>query len=202
MIRLPAPLLCRQFGIGRITPLIWSHSVTWKGAFLQASEWLEVPGVVDVFSVSACINNNFAEYITDWKHTGYRLFDSPELIREVAAAHQLIQKPRSSSTTKPSPLSFIMVDGVILNRDKSIETRIVVPIHKQVAGFDVVTFPAGNAPECSPLSCNGLAKDLPTNAHCLFAIAREAARLLNSGAFTECEPGPYRVGAVCSVDRP
>ena len=87
LIKLPARLFCSQFGIGRITPLIWSHSVTWKGAsFKRPNGW--TPRVVDVFSVSACINSNFAEYIADWKHNGYRLFDSPELIREVAAAHQ------------------------------------------------------------------------------------------------------------------
>jgi len=69
-------------------------------------------------------------------------------------------------------------------------------------GFDVVTFTAGNLPEHSPLSCNGLAENLPTNSHCLFDMFAEAETSLNSGRFEECEPGPYRIFAVFSVDWP
>jgi hypothetical protein len=47
----------------------------------------------------------------------------------------------------------------------------------------------------SPLSCNSLAKDLSTNAHCLFTTAEEAAMHLENGDFEESEPGPYRIYA-------
>jgi hypothetical protein len=52
-------------------------------------EWMNAPNVVDVFSVSGCVNDEFADYIPDWKHNGYWFFDSPDLIREVAAAHNV-----------------------------------------------------------------------------------------------------------------
>jgi Tn3 transposase DDE domain len=61
----------------------------------------------------------------------------------------------------------------------SFETNIVPPSLKRLEGFDVITFFAGNSPECSPLSCNSLAEELPTNHHCLFATFDEAEKHLN-----------------------
>jgi hypothetical protein len=66
----------------------------------------------------------------------------------------------------------------------------------------VVTFWAGNAPEHSPLSCNSIAEDVPTNSHCLLATFEEAETALNKGVFEDGEPGPYRIFAVYSVDWP
>ena len=51
--------------------------------------------------------------------------------------------------------------------ESSLPTDIIPPQEKVLEGFDVVTFYAKNAPECSPLSCNGIAKEIRTNQHCL-----------------------------------
>jgi hypothetical protein len=67
-------------------------------------------------------------------------------------------------------------------------------------GFDVVTFFAKGAPECSPLSCNSMAEHMATNSHCLFDSFDEAEARLGSGEFNNCEPGPYRIFAVYSAD--
>jgi hypothetical protein len=42
--------------------------------------------------------------------------------------------------------------------EPSLPTNVVPPQEKVLEGFDVVTFYAKNAPECSPLSCNGMLK--------------------------------------------
>ena len=47
-------------------------------------DWLKAPLVTDVYSVSGCISEDFADYIEYCKHNGYRLFDSPEIICGVA----------------------------------------------------------------------------------------------------------------------
>jgi hypothetical protein len=86
--------------------------------------------------------------------------------------------------------------------EQSFVTNVSVPLQKQLEGFDVVTFWARNAPECSPLSCNSLAGEIPTNVHCLMNSFEEAEAALNGGAFENCEPGPYRIMAVYSVDWP
>jgi hypothetical protein len=70
---------------------------------------------------------------------------------------------------------------------------------KALEGFDVTTFAAGTSPECSPLSCNGLAGSLSTNKHCLFGTFDEAKDALEKGDFLNCERGPYRIVAVYSV---
>jgi hypothetical protein len=46
--------------------------------------WLEARQVVDVYSVSSCVSKDFTEYIKYWKHNGYWIFDSPEIIQSVA----------------------------------------------------------------------------------------------------------------------
>jgi hypothetical protein len=50
---------------------------------------LGLTGVVDIYSVSDCVNDNFAEYVNYWKHNGYWFFDSPELIRQVARENSI-----------------------------------------------------------------------------------------------------------------
>jgi hypothetical protein len=45
-------------------------------------EWL--PQVSSIYSVSGCISTDFADYIQFWGHDGYWLFDSPEVIVDLA----------------------------------------------------------------------------------------------------------------------
>ena len=52
---------------------------------VKRPEWLDAEKVVDIYSVSGCFSGDFAEYINYWRHNGYWLFDSPQVIREVAA---------------------------------------------------------------------------------------------------------------------
>ena len=49
-------------------------------------EWLEVPSVDDIYSVSRCVSRDFADYINYWKHNGYWLFDSIDVIRRLAVS--------------------------------------------------------------------------------------------------------------------
>jgi hypothetical protein len=44
----------------------------------RTPDWLGAPHVIDVYSVSGCISENFADYIQYWRHNGYWLFDSPD----------------------------------------------------------------------------------------------------------------------------
>jgi hypothetical protein len=166
----------------------------------EQPKWLNATKVVDVFSVCSCVNEDFADYISDWKHNGYWLFDSPDVIREVASAHLIELQGTKLFYYEADPLELHNGQWRDFSPEESIRTRVIEPGDKRLEGFDVVSFRMGNAPEHSPLSCNGLAKDLPTNAHCLFATREEARMRLESGAFDGSEPGPYRIYAVFSVD--
>lgn len=60
-------------------------------------------------------------------------------------------------------------------------------------GWDVVSRSTGQTFECSPLSCNLMAMDFPTNRFCLFAEFGSARELALSADNRGCEPGPYHV---------
>jgi hypothetical protein len=163
---------------------------------------LGLPSVDDVYSVGCCVNDDFADYIDYWKHNGYWLFDSPQIIQAVAQEGSIDLHGTKLFYYEAHVMEFIGDVWRPYSPDPSIATNVLQPSEKRLEGFDVVTFYCGTAPECSPLSCNGLAKDLRTNSHCLFDSFDEAERSLNSGKFKGAEPGPYRIFAVYSVDWP
>src|SRR5262249_10854815 len=83
--------------------------------------------------------------------------------------------------------------------EESFATNVRRPSAATLEGFDVATFNAGTAAECSPLSCNGVGAELAVNSHCLLPTLEAAIRALDEGRFENSEPGPYRVIAVHSV---
>lgn len=52
------------------------------------------------------------------------------------------------------------------------------------------------SPECSPLSCCAMAKEMSVNEHCLFRTFAEAKGAIDGGGLNYSEPGPFRVFAV------
>ena len=59
-------------------------------------------------------------------------------------------------------------------------------------GYDVVSRSGTSFFECSPLSCNYLAKEIDTNSYCLVRELDDALALALS-AESRWEPGPYYV---------
>jgi len=161
-----------------------------------------MPAVVDIYSVSDCVNENFAGYINFWKHNGFWLFDSPSNIREVAKEAGVDLSGTQLFYFEAHEMEFNGTQWRPFAPETGVMTEISLPAQKKLEGFDVVTFYARNSPECSPLSCNGLGESLPTNEHCLFESFEVAKSQLDAGSFNECEPGPYRIYAVYSVDWP
>ena len=168
----------------------------------RTPDWLGAPQVIDIYSVSGCISEDFAGFINYWKHNGYWLFDSPDVIKSVAK--------ENSASLQGTSLFYYEVYEKEFDGEKwrpyapepSFQTGVVPPPRKQLEGFDVVTFSGGTSPECSPLSCNSLAKHLSTNVHCLFDSFHEAETNIENRSFSKCEPGPYRIFSVYSVDWP
>lgn len=167
-------------------------------------DWLKADRVVDVFSVSNCVSDDFADYINYWKHNGYWLFDSPETIRELAKENTLdltntrlfyyevyeLEYDEKGKLWKP------------FGPEPSFKTEISQPEKRHLEGYDVVNFYVHSSPECSPLSCNSLASEVETNVHCLLPSFDMAKQLLDKGKFDNSEPGPYRIFAVYSVQWP
>ena len=164
-------------------------------------DWITTEKVIDVYSVSGCISENFEDYIHYWKHNGFWFFDSAGVVAEVAK-----EARASLAGTK---LFYYEVHENEFNQEErrwqpftpeeSSETNVATPVERRLEGYDVVSFSAHTSPECSPLSCNNLAESLPVNDHCLFSSFEEACRAVEDGAFTDGEPGPLRIYAVYSV---
>ena len=161
---------------------------------------LTIPTAKDVYSLSGCVNDDFADYIQYWKHNGYWLFDSPDIIRQVAQEHSYSLDGTVLFYYEVHGQQFDGKDWKAFSPDASVTTNVVAPAQKILSGFDVVTFFAGNAPECSPLSCNAIAREIASNEHCLLNTFEDAYHSLTHGAFKDAEPGPYRIFAVYKVD--
>jgi hypothetical protein len=167
-------------------------------------DWLRADGVTDIYSLSRCVSEDFADYINFWKHNGYWLFDSPRIIEEIA-------RDEGIDLSEATLFYYEAYDDeygedtktwAAFSPEPAFVTNVQAPRAKRLEGFDVVTFFAHTTPECSPLSCNLLATDLPVNEHCLFHTLAEAREALESGAFNDSEPGPYRIFAVYTIQAP
>lgn len=163
-------------------------------------DWLKAPNVVDIYSVCDCVSKNFADYIKFWKHNGYWFFDSPEIIRHVAAENSLELEGTSLFYYEAYEMEFDGERWSPWSPDPSFVTNVLLPSRKQLEGFDVVNFTARTSPECSGLACTNLADELGTNNHRLFASFDDAKAKVSNGSFNESEPGPYRIFGVYSMD--
>ncbi len=165
-------------------------------------EGLGLPNVSDLYSVSGCISENFADYIHYWKHNGYWLYNSPGIIQAIARENSIDLGGTSLFFYEVYEKQFDETGWCEFSPEASLPTNVIASSAKKLEGFDVVTFYAGASPECSPLSCNGLARGVPTNAHCLLESLEGAMTHLAGGSFKESEPGPYRIFAVYSLNWP
>ncbi len=176
----------------------------------QSDAWLKhmkAPLSLDVYSVGSCVNDDFADYVSYWKHNGSWFFDSPAVIQEVSREHSISLDHTLLFFYEVYEFEF--QDGKWRSfspgDDKwKASGAVVMPANRLLEGYDVVTFWPENspAPEHSPLSCNSLANELKTNSHCLFETFEQAQSAVNDGRFAGAEPGALRIFAVFSVDWP
>jgi hypothetical protein len=165
-------------------------------------EWLEAANVADIYSLSGCISEYFADYIPFWKHNGFWLFDSPAIIKQVATDQgisleglRLFYYEAHASEYDREKRAWVPFEP-----EASFVTSIASPTTKQLEGFDITTFSVHTSPECSPLSCNSCATTIETNSHCLMESFDDAKRVLEEDLLGPCEQGPYRIIAVYAVD--
>jgi hypothetical protein len=167
-------------------------------------DWIKADRVADIYSVSSCVSTNFADYINYWRHNGYWLFDTPQVVSELANQNSIDLKGTQLFFYEVYEREFNAGIGqwVDFEPEPSFKTEVLLPAAKLLEGYDVVTFYARTSPECSPLSCNSLATEVETNRHCLLRSLERAMELLEEGKFQNTEPGPYRIFAVYSVEWP
>lgn len=165
--------------------------------------WLKASSVVDICCLSNCVSGAFTDFIRFWKHNGYWLFDSPEIMEQIASEEGIDISKASLFYYEAYGEEFDEDMGVWrkFEPEASFVTNVDEPRVKESLGYDVVTFSVGTAPECSPLSCNSVAEKMPVNKHCLFVSFDEAKKSIESGTFANTEPGPHRIVAVYAISR-
>ena len=169
---------------------------------VERPHWLPAERVSSIYSVSGCVSENFAEYITFWKHNGYWLFDSPAVITDIAQENNIDLSETMLFFYEVYELQFNSSEWTPFEPEPSFGTNVSLPEAKVLEGYDVVSFYVQTSPECSPLSCNYLAAEVETNTRCLLQSFEQARALLENGTFNNSEPGPYRIFAVYSVAWP
>lgn len=164
-------------------------------------DWLKVERVTDIFSVSNCMSDDFADYSGYWKHNAFWFFDSPDVIRDLAKQISVDLTDTRLFYYEVHELEYDEVERVWkpFGLGTSFKNENVQPDKRILEGYDVVSFYVRASPECSPLSCNSLASEIETNEHCLLSTFEDARRLLEEGRFNHGESGPYRIFAVYSV---
>ena len=165
----------------------------------RSPKWLKNVQVTDIYSVSPCISEDFADWINYWKHNGYWFFDSPEVIEQLAKDNDL--------SLEGMCLFFYLAyekqwdekgrRWVPYFPERSFPTNVVPPIDSRMEGYDIVSFCCQTSAECSPLSCNSMADKVDVNEHCLVRTFEDAKHLAET--FKDCEPGPYRIFEVHTV---
>jgi hypothetical protein len=167
----------------------------------QRPDWLKAPEVKDIYSVSGCTSRDFMDYIKFWRHNGFWLFDTPQIIQVLSRENSVSSEGLTFFYYEVYEEEFNeTISEWLPFEPKSFPTSVVSPATQQFHGYDVVTFSAGTNPECSPLSCNHLASEIKTNSHCLLRTLKEAKESLESGKFDNSEPGPFRIFAVYTIE--
>jgi hypothetical protein len=143
--------------------------------------------VTEICSVSGCISAPPAGWIDRWLHNDLGFYNQPSEARaawpEQAAALSLF-------AYRLLPRRFVGGRTELVEEDRFP----VEPLAQNFVslGFDVVSRSISSFFECSPLSCNGLAAEVPVNRYCLETL-EESAALAERCSREEPEPGPYYV---------
>jgi hypothetical protein len=156
--------------------------------------WVERLDIVGVCSVSDCINDTPHDWVDRWLHNSLGLFNEPEQARSVLTA---ADGPMQVFAYRVSTIRF--VNGSPQPWTWPDDAHPVdVPSDYRSLGFDAVHKHMDSILgfECSPLSCNGLAKEWPVNRYCLLDDLEIALRAAVQFSIDQPEPGMYYVAEV------
>lgn len=165
-------------------------------------ESLACENVTKIYSVSHCTSEDFTNYIPYWKHNKYWFFNDPKDMdiiideQKIKDEFELLFYELYEKEFDEEEQSWQEIIG-----EESFGYDVKSPLHKDLLGFDIVSYSIGTSHECSPLSCNSLCTEVKVNENCLLddlAYAIEVTESLNE---KKAEPGPYRIIAVNRISK-
>jgi len=162
---------------------------------LARPEGFKSAHVVEICSVSDCINASPEGWVDRWSHNELGFYDTEDLAQKVA----------SSSPDDYEVFAYRLYPLVFDNGRMSDFKVPVSPLEPstgfKVIGYDIVSRSASSYFECSPLSCNYAAQKFAVNGCCLIeriADAIETCLEISAGNY---EPGPYHLFEVLRKER-
>lgn len=150
--------------------------------------WTASDRVEEICSVSNCINSGPEGWIDKWLHNELGFFntrsDAVAVTRDQADrfgifAYRLLPVRYKDGKVEPLKIAELHLEPL--------------PSSFVSLGFDAVSKSVSAFFECSPLSCNNLAAEVPVNRFCLLDTLEEAMALAERGSRGDGEPGPYYV---------
>jgi hypothetical protein len=155
-------------------------------------DWLKVWQVTEICSVSECGSPGPEGWIRHWAHNDLWVFSDEQTAWGVVPggpsnpdyrlfAYRLFPVQFDGGEQRPFAIPPLSVQPL--------------PGGYRRLGYDVVARSGTTPFECSPLSCNGAAEQVPVNRFCLVDDLAEAFRLAARFSRDEegYEPGPYHV---------
>lgn len=110
------------------------------------TDWLAAEGVSSIYSVGGCVSHDFTDYIGFWKHNGYWLFDSPDIIIDIARENNIDLAEAMLFFYEVYELQFNSGEWTSFEPEPSFGTNVSLPGAKVVEGYDVVTFYVQTSP--------------------------------------------------------
>ena len=150
------------------------------------------PGVREICSVSECMSSGPEDWIQRWLHNSWGWFN------RIADALAVVPPGKESNhrlfAYRMYPEIFTAGGRLPLEVPHDVRPE-PVGVDFRSLGFDSAgrSMRSSLGLECSPLSCNGLAAEIPVNEYCLFPELREAIAGAERFALEQPEPGDYYV---------
>lgn len=156
-------------------------------------EGFNVQGVEEICSVATCIARGAIDWNSEFRQNEMWLFDSPELAW--SAVPEAVRPQCGLYAYCLFPLRYYLGQRV----PSTIPNVKPMPLDNSFIklGYDLVSCEHGNQLDHSPLSCNGLGEEVPTNRYCLLERAEDAFAIAPTlevpGQPLRGEPGPYHI---------
>jgi hypothetical protein len=159
---------------------------------MPTPDWLDATAVREICSVSDCISPAPEGWIHHWLHNEFGWFNRVSDARAVVppdlnAAFRLF-------AYRIYPQIFRAGARHTLDIPSDVHPDAIPPAFESI-GFDSVNKSMESVLgfECSPLSCNAMAKEIETNDRCLLATLDAAIAAATRFSIEQPEPGDYYV---------
>jgi hypothetical protein len=158
-------------------------------------KWLAEPRVSEVCSVSNCVSAGPEDWTYRWIHNSLGWFNTLADAWSVVPPGDVERYRMFAYRLAPSFYRRGTAERLLVPEDVRPEP---LPAELDSLGFDTYSKSMDSilGPECSPLSCNGLAPEFQTNPHCLLDTLDEACKAASRFSLEQPEPGDYYVAEV------